>query len=211
MNENRINKNTNQPDIFKNIENWEVNRRKFVKTLSVTTILSQIGIVSSCNNIKADIYKANEYLTALQSEVTQKIQSVLFPNDGNGPSVIEINAYAHILWVLSDNHKDEESKQYIMKGMNWVDDTSQENYGRPFSDLAQIEIEELVDFMAKTNWGSSWLSIMLTLIFEALSLDPIYNINSNQVGWKWLEHQSGTPRPNESNSYDNIFTTIHAN
>jgi gluconate 2-dehydrogenase gamma chain len=207
----RIVKDKNIKGIFSNIENWKINRRKFVKTLTITTVLSQISAVSSCVNTNTKVYQANLYLTALQSEIIQKIQDVLFPNDGNGPSTESINAYSHILWVLSDERKDKASIDYIKKGMDWVEETSQENYGRTFSDLSQIEIEELVAFMADKNWGASWLSMILTFIFEALSMDPIYGVNTNEVGWKWLGHQSGNPRPNKDNSYTNIFETIYAN
>jgi gluconate 2-dehydrogenase gamma chain len=207
----RILKGETTKDIFSNIENWKVNRRKFVKTLSLTAALSQIAVMSSCVQEKPEVYKANTYLTALEAEIIQKIQAVLFPNDGNGPSVIDINAYAHLLWVLSDKRKEQESIDYIINGIGWTEDASQENYGRTFSDLTDVEIEELVAFMAEKNWGASWLSIIITLIFEALSMDPIYGVNTNEVGWKWLEHHHGNPRPNKGNSYTNIFKTINAN
>ena len=211
MKNDRIIKDKRGEHLSVNVEKWQVNRRKFIKALSVTTILSQIAVINSCVDKNVQSYKSNKYLTALESEIIQKIQTVLFPDDGNGPSVIDINAYSHLLWVLSDKRKDQESIQYIKKGMGWVEETAQENYGRTFSDLTQLEVEALVKFLADKNWGASWLSVILTLIFEALSMDPIYNVNPNEIGWTWLEHKPGTPRPNESNSYTNIFTTINAN
>ena len=210
MSKNRFNKEKQIPDIFQNIKEWEVNRRQFVKTLSLTAIVSQIGLINSCQSKENLVYQVNEYLTALESEIIQKIQEILFPNDGNGPSVTDINAFSHLVWVLSDVHKDTESKEYIIKGIRWTEETSQEIYGRTFSDLNDSEVKAIVAFMAEKNWGSSWLSIILTLIFEALSLDPIYNVNTNKIGWQWLEHPNGTPRPNSDNSYYNIFKTIHA-
>ena len=208
---NRFKKEKYIPDIFSNVENWKVDRRKFVKALSVTTVLSQMGTISGCTNSNTKKYQANQFLTTLQSEIIQKIQAILFPDDGNGPSVTEIKAFEHILWVLSDNHKDNESKDYIINGMTWCEEVSQEKFGRIFSDLTQIETEALVKYMTTTNWGKSWLSIILTLIFEALALDPIYMINTNQVGWQWLSHVPGNPRANENNSYPKIFKTIHEN
>lgn len=211
MKEKRVVKDKKVKDVFTNIESWQVNRRKFVKTLSITTALSQIGFIASCVEKKTKVYNANQYLTALQAEIIQKVQSVLFPNDGNGPSVDQINAYPHLLWVLSDKRKDKESIDYILKGIGWVEDTAQENYGKGFSELSQIEIEELIEFMAVRNWGASWLSVILTLIFEALTLDPIYNVNPKNVGWEWLNHIPGNPRPTVENSYSNIFNSINAN
>ncbi len=210
MKDKRIIKDIKSKDLFSNIKNWQLNRRKFVKTLSVTAVLSQIAVVNACV-ISPKVYEANAYLTALESEIIQKIQDVLFPNDGNGPSAEDVNAYSHLLWVLSDERKDKDSVEYIKKGIGWTEETAQANYGRTFSDLSQLEIEELIRYIAGENWGTSWLSIILTLIFEAVAIDPIYNVNTNEVGWKWLEQRSGSPRPTTENSYTNIFTTIHAN
>jgi len=50
---------------------------------------------------------------------------------------------------------------------------------------------------------------MLTLIFEALLLDPIYGVNTNNIGWNWLNHDPGVPRPNKENMYPTIYTTIN--
>lgn len=211
MKDRRKDKNGISKDVYSNLENWKLNRRKFVKTLSITAVLSQISVVSSCAEIAPKVYKGNAYLSALESEIIQKIQGVLFPNDGNGPSVIDINAYSHLLWVLSDKRKDQESIDYIINGIGWVEETSQENYGRTFSELTSNEVDELVAFIADRNWGASWLSVIITLIFEALSMDSIYGINTNEIGWKWLGHHHGMPRPNKDNTYTNIFTTINAN
>jgi|GEM_PF-458876 len=211
MTDERVKKGKEGKDLFSNIESWELNRRRFVKTVSITTVLSQIAVMTSCITKRNKLYEGNQYVTALESEIIQKIQEILFPDDGNGPSVIDINAYSHLLWVLTDERKDKESINYITKGIGWVEETAQENYGRTFSDLTQIETEELVAFIADKNWGAGWLSMILTLIFEALAMDPIYNVNTNKTGWKWLEHKPGNPRPNIDNSYINIFKTINAN
>jgi gluconate 2-dehydrogenase gamma chain len=210
MQENRIQKVKRKPTVFQNIEKWQVNRRQFVKTLSVTAVLSQISFLESCSTNPTILYTANKYLTALQSEILGKVQEVLFPNDGNGPSVIEINAFNHVLWVLSDKRKPEHSVQYIIDGLDWTEETAIDEYGRSFGELNSKEIEVLVAIIAEEKWGASWLSIMLTLIFEALSLDPIYKLNTNSVGWTWLGQFVGSPKPTVEITYDNIFKTIDA-
>jgi len=210
MDEKHINKTKSIPTIFKNIEDWQINRRKFVKTLGVTAIISQIGVVASCTSQPKEIYEANEYLTALQTEIVKRIQEVLFPNDGNGPSVNDINAFQHFLWILSDQRKPKSSIEYYINGIDWSEETAQETYAKSFSELNDKEVEELVAIIADESWGKSWLSIMLTFILEALALDPIYNINTSKVGWQWLGQYEGTPRPNDNITYNKIFKTIGA-
>ena len=36
---------------------------------------------------------------------------------------------------------------------------------------------------------------------EALMLDPVYGGNPDMIGWKWLEHQAGFPRPVAGKTY----------
>ena len=47
----------------------------------------------------------------------------------------------------------------------------------------------------QSNAGQNWLSLLLTYLLEALLADPVYGGNPDGIGWQWLEHQSGFPRP----------------
>ena len=199
-----------KPSSLDNLDKWSTNRRAFIKSVGVVAVYSQILRFQSCQNKPNKVYVANDYLTGLQAEIIQKVQAVLFPNDGNGPSVDDINAYGHFVWVLSDKRKRQDEIDYLINGLNWTEETANEQYKKSFNQLNESEVEQLVDFIANEKWGKDWLSVVLTLIFEALALDSIYNINTNQVGWKWLEHQTGTPRPNIDITYDKIFKTIGA-
>ena len=38
-------------------------------------------------------------------------------------------------------------------------------------------------------------------IFEALLSDPVYGGNPEGIGWRWLGHRPGFPRPNQRNRY----------
>ena len=206
---NWIKKDKEVPVQFQDIETWQINRRKFLGTLGVLGIASQITFFQSCQPAVDEVYLPNEFLSAKQSEILHKIQLILFPNDGNGPSAIDINAFSYLMWVLSDDLKSQGSKDYIINGIEWTDEDAVETYGKSFIDLNSSEQELLIKTISEKKWGENWLSINLTFIFEALSLDPIYVGDTNKVGWNWLEHHEGDPRPTEANMYPNIFTTIH--
>ena len=55
--------------------------------------------------------------------------------------------------------------------------------------------------MVSTTEGENWVSTLLFYICEALLTDPIYGGNPNGIGWAWLAHQPGFPRPSPEQSY----------
>ena len=55
--------------------------------------------------------------------------------------------------------------------------------------------EQLLRQYEKTNYGSAWLSRILTLTMEALFSDPIYGVNRDEKMWQVLESYGGYPRP----------------
>ncbi len=80
-----------------------------------------------------------------------------------------------------------------------------ERFDRRFENLDFDSKERLLRYLGdRTRWGRNWLSLLLYYIFEALLADPVYGCNPNGIGWKWLEHQPGFPRP----PADKIYTRL---
>ena len=190
-----------------------IQRRVFVKGLAAIGLLTQTSFLSAFNgdaNPISNPYKSNpDLLSSKQLNILRDVQQYLFPNDGNGPGAKQVNAAEYMIWVLSDPQKDPTDTKYITDGIGWVDETADEEYAKPFNELNTAEKETLVAFIAKEAWGSSWLSIILTYIFEALIADPQYGGNVNESGWKWLNHYPGNPRPIENLLYGNILKTVN--
>ena len=67
--------------------------------------------------------------------------------------------------------------------------------------LSTEKQNEILVKIEKSSFGESWLSLILYYLIEALLLDPVYGGNPNGIGWKWLEHQPGFPRPNLNQTY----------
>jgi gluconate 2-dehydrogenase gamma chain len=114
----------------------------------------------------------------------------------------------YLLWVLSDERMDPEEKEYIINGIGWVDETAEENFSKNFVKLTQAEREKLIGDVSKETWGRSWLGVILTFIFEALLSDPQYGGNTDEIGWDWLHHNPGQPRPTKKLLYPQIFETV---
>jgi len=190
------------PDTFADIDKWNTNRRSFLKAALVAGAASQLTWFTSCS---AKLEEANEYLTAEQSTVLKSILMIIFPNDGNGPSADDLNTFGFVLWTLGDALKKQEDKDYIIEGLDWANEKSQEIYFEKYSELDDEQKEALVKQFTELAWGKNWMSVMVTLTLESALLDPIYGGNTDEKGWKWLEHETGLPRPTEETRVEAFF------
>lgn len=205
-------KNRIAPPSINNIEQWQLSRKNFVKGLLLVGVISQIPFLSACKSEKIDTNISSGNKTSVlnnkQILILQDVQLILFPKDGNGPSAADVNADKYLQWVISDSRMDPAEVEYIVNGLTWINETAVEDFEEVFSDLSAKEKEELIAKIAKLSWGENWLSVILSLIFEALLCDPQYIGNPNSIGWKWLKHFPGYPRPTEDLLYSKVLQTI---
>lgn len=195
------------PETLKSIEEWKLSRRKFMGSMLAGGIATTIPSISIYGNGNYD----SNVLSASQISIVSAVQKILFPSDNNGPGAYDVMADKYLLWVLSDIRMDPEEKEYIINGIGWVDETAEEKYSENFNKLSQSEKETLITEISTESWGTSWLSVMLTFIFEALLSDPQYGGNPDEIGWEWLKHNLGYPRPTKPLLYPEILTTVSKN
>lgn len=181
-------------------------RRKFLKQLTYIGVASQIGLLYTCNDKQTIVLPINfAPLNMEQAKILAYTIEILFPNDGNGPSIQQLNTLEYILWNLNDDNREKDTNNYILKGIKWLEETANEEKQKSFLALRDKDKEFIIGFVSRKSWGESWLSAVLTLIFESLLYDPIYHINKEQAGWNWLNHQAGIPRPNENTKYQPLI------
>ena len=202
--ENRFHKLKIIPDKRKELECWQFSRKRFIGSALMAGFLVNFplsraigGKVGSLGQLSQD-----------QLLIIVSVQKILYPSDGNGPGAYDVMADKYLLWVLSDERMDPEEKEYIINGIGWVDETAEENFSRNFMQLTQAEKEKLIEDISKETWGRSWLGVILTFIFEALLSDPKYGGNTDEIGWDWLHHNPGHPRPTNDLIYPKIFKTV---
>jgi len=136
-----------------------------------------------------------------------EVQEHLFPRskeigDKNfSPSAKDINAIGYLQVMLDAPDADNDEVKFILKGVTWLDQLSKTMLKAPFVRLNTIEREQVLQKISASETGETWLSTLLRYIFEALLTDPVYGGNTNSMGWKWLEHQAGFPRPPEDKKY----------
>ncbi|XOV69217.1 MAG: gluconate 2-dehydrogenase subunit 3 family protein [Fluviicola sp.] len=189
-------------------EQWLLSRKKFVKSLLLGGAALQLPWLAACEDRRYNPGDTTP-LSNHQFKVLQALQSTLFPSDGNGPGAYEVNADAYVLWVLRDDLLDPDENQYIIEKIEMFDAFAKDKLKYNFYDLNPREQSVIVEDLSKKAWGERFLSRMLTLIFEALLVDPQYGGNPDGIGWKWLDHDPGSPRPDEQHLYPTILTISH--
>lgn len=179
-----------------------LNRRAFLKAGSSIAILNTL---LACKPSPPQSQKANVadlVFSKAQLQTLDAVQMQLFPSDGDGPSARDLNALGYLQRALQDkkNQRDGDP-EFIAKGVSWLDDLSATTLGEVFINLNDEQQQQALKRVAKSSTGRKWLSLLLNYLIQSLTLDPIYGGNPNGIGWQWLEHQAGYPRPEIGKTY----------
>lgn len=180
---------------------WSINRRKFVKGLIAAGIITKIGFLESCSDKLNNNLLLNSFFSDLEMKNLSEIVNRLFPDDGNGPNSNEINVIPHIIWTLQHTEYGFNSFDMLKSAFQKLSDFTSDSFSKSFFELEEPEQIKTLERISEIRWGERFMSNLLTYIFEALSIDPLYSVNANKVGWDWLGHQAGYPRPQESQLY----------
>lgn len=129
------------------------------------------------------------------------VQEHLFPAGKNSPGAKDINATLYLKNTLDTPDMEKEDREFILNGVKWLDAMSNEMKGKPFINLQAEGREIVLRHIEKSSAGENWLATIILYITEALLADPVYGGNPGGIGWKWLQHQPGFPRPPEDKMY----------
>jgi len=182
-------------------------RRRFLhdscKATAGLSLLPSIALFNACDqtpqNTQAQIIKDEPWTMFAAT------QEILFPADGNGPGASDLNATAYLKFVLDAPDMDQDDRQFIFKGVDWLNQLSQTQTNQAFNSSDNQQQQDLITQIAKSQSGERWLSFLLLYIFEALLTDPVYGANPNGIGWQWLEHQPGFPHPSKQKIYTELL------
>lgn len=156
-------------------------RRVFFKTAFLTTLI----IISSKNKLFAS-------LTPLQTLAI--VQEDLFPQK----MISNSNALSYISIIFKHSRISADNKQFLRNGTKWLNEEAVSQYDKLYTKLDSKQRQTILKIISKESWGKSWIKTVLSYIMEAVLGDPIYGINKNEFGWRWLNHESGLPRPKEA-------------
>jgi gluconate 2-dehydrogenase gamma chain len=153
-------------------------RRNFLKAGFLS---SAVFLMDGCNLF--GVTTPIETITVLQTDLfphAQKLQ-------------IKTARYMHI--VLNHSRISEEDKQFIKNGVKWLNEEAIQMHKKSYVKLASNERQDVLNAVAKTEWGENFLYNIMSYLFEAMLGDPIYGGNNKEAGWKWLAFTGGEPRP----------------
>ena len=158
----------------------EANKRSFLKLA-----LLGVGIAS--------LYSFS--WSKVHTDTLALLQEDLFPDISQKLNTRTINARAYLSYILHHPRVSDDDKRFVKRGVVWMDEEAKRLFGDSYMQLSSKRRQEVLASVAKTQWGESFIETILTYLFEALLGDPVYGINKDEVGWKWLHHTPGLPRP----------------
>ncbi len=191
---------------------WLLSRKQFIRSILLVGVASQLPILNACSELalkeETDFLNISP-LNQKQFKIVRTVQSILFPEEGDGPGALQFNADKYLIWVLNDPLIKKRENEYIIKNIDKLNEVAIKKYKMSFLDLSSKAKERFIQDISSESWSKKWFSRLLTLIFEALLLDPIYGGNPNNIGWEWLNHNPGQPRPTQINNYPTIYNTVN--
>lgn len=200
----KLERGSNKPTFVTAYESG-LNRRAFLRqTGAAAVLLGLIGAKPTILQAQASESRVEGFteFTPLAVTVVKAVQLQLFPDDGDGPSSEQLNSFQYLRWALEDpENQADGDKEFILQGVGWLEELANSTHGASFIKLSTKEQDTVLKQIAKSRAGENWLSLLLYYLLESLTLDPIYGGNPDGIGWQWLEHQPGFPRPVKGKTY----------
>jgi gluconate 2-dehydrogenase gamma chain len=187
-----------QKKLFADFLAGKINRRTFI--IAVSAFAGGYGLSKILPEV-IQLIQDSGSLTTGQEKILKDVQLHLFPSTETSPGADEINALFYLQLVLLDPALDPRDQNFIISGIGRLEEESRKMFSTGFTKLEFRQKEQILREIEKENWGERWLSNLLKYIFEALLTDPIYGGNPEGIGWEWLTHTPGIPRPSEENRY----------
>jgi hypothetical protein len=119
------------------------------------------------------------------------VQEHLFPEGSQLPSAKSMQVTEFLFETVSHKSYDKDIRAFVIEGTKELDIRTD---GR-FALLSNSDKEKALRAYEETNYGSNWLSRIMTLTMEGLFCDPIYGSNVKEGGWKALNAYGSSPRP----------------
>ncbi len=192
-----------QPNVAASLEDWHrtlVSRRSFLLGLAGGSLAALFGMPAAAKG-SSDIDAAHTW------RVIDKVQRHLFPSEPDRPGAQEINALGYLRFVVSDPKVDAEEHEFILKGAGWLEGMAREMTRRSFTELGAQERERVLRRIAVSAAGENWVSTLILYLMEALLTDPAYGGNPGGIGWRWLQHVPGHPRPPKDKTYPVLLSS----
>lgn len=120
-----------------------------------------------------------------------EVYEILFPKTSTMPSAREFGALNFLVENINHKSFDNYDKNLVLQGALDFHSSFPE-----FLNLNKDKKRKIIEDIVNTNdYAQSWISKLIYYGIEAMLGDPIYGGNTNQIGWKSINHSIGYPRP----------------
>ena len=180
-----------------------LSRRNFLKSAAMTTALTALPVSTFAKINIADLSQ-DPWLTL------NAVLEHLLPSSDTGPGAVELQAIHYLYNVVTQQPIDQDEKDFIKKGVGWLNGYTNGQLQKSFVNLTQAEKESSLKAISNSRAGENWISTLLSYLFEAMLAPPVYGGNPNGIGWQWLKHKPGFPLPEQGKRYYEIpaYATI---
>ena len=152
-------------------------RRTFLKLTTLSPILID-------SYLQAKDIDENIWMTI------QEVQNILLPKTSKMPSAKEFGSVSYLKQNIDHQTFDKDDLELILHGAQVFKDTFPEFFTAMKKDKLKV-----VQEANESDFGNSWLNILVYYGIEAMLSDPIYGGNKFQSGWMGVKHKAGIPRP----------------
>jgi hypothetical protein len=183
----------------------QLNRRKFfLGSLSAVFLyaFAQFPLIFSCRRKE----KKMKYTFSHEDEkLWLALASTFCPSAPEQPGQINTGFLHHIFFTLNDSRYNAQKRNFIREGFILFKKRMAKQPVRFYLLPYTNREENLRALIEETYWGEEWLSLVMNLMMESCFLDPHYHVNLSEVGWKWIGHHPGRPRPDKTADYFSLL------
>ena len=154
-------------------------------------IFTSLFGISSCIQARSD-FALSKSQRAVEKTI-QAVQEHLFPEGSLIPSAKSMHVHTFLFETITHKSYDKDIRSFVIEGAKELEKREKGS----FVNLSADEKERALRAYEKTEYGSSWLSRIMTLTMEGMFSDPIYGSNIKKTGWKALGAFGGEPRPSQ--------------
>jgi len=119
------------------------------------------------------------------------VQEHMFPKGSKIPSAASMNVTQFLFETITHKSYDKDIRAFVIEG---AEELIKRENGQ-FTSMNPNDKEQALRGYEESNYGSNWLSRIMTITMEGLFSDPIYGSNIKESGWKALGSYGGMPRP----------------
>ena len=125
------------------------------------------------------------------------VQEHLFPEGSQIPSAKSMHVTVFLFETVAHKSYDKDIRAFVIEGAQELEKRVKldKRTEGGFVLLSSPDKEKALRAYEESNYGSNWLSRIMTLTMEGLFCDPIYGSNVKEGGWKALNAYGGFPRP----------------